>query len=115
LVRRTGRRPPGKLRKACRDLYRQAPTKAEAEELGLTLEEATAVVNLWPDNLDSINTFVSMLTQWRMGPNGAVGLDYGVLPAVLKLNGLPEDRFQALFSDIRVLEDQALQIIRKKK
>lgn len=114
-MHRAGGPTPGKLRKACRDIYRQAPTKAEAEELGLTLEEATPVVEIWPDNLDSINTFVSMLTQWRVGPNGAVGLDYGVLPAVLRLNGIEEDRHQALFSDVRVLEDEALRTIRGKK
>lgn len=107
--------PVGKLRGACRDLYRPAPTKQEAEALGLTLEEATSVFYLWPDNLDSINTFVCLITQWRTGVNGAVGLDYSAIPTVLNLNSVPAEKWPDLFADLRVLEDEALSIIRKKK
>lgn len=70
---------------------------------------------LWPDNLDAINTFVCLLTQWRTGMNGAVGLDYSVIPTVLNLNSIPTEKWPELFADLRVLEDEALSIIRKKK
>lgn len=50
-----------------------------------------------------------MSTQWRTGMNGITGLDYNVLPWLMKLEGI-EDEATAL-NDIRLMERAALEII----
>lgn len=44
----------------------------------------------------------------------ATGLDYGVLPNVMKLTGVPRHKWQSVFAGIRIMEDAALEEIRKK-
>lgn len=83
--------------------------------MGLTLEEATSVFYVWPDNAEAINTFELLAGQWRVGMNGAYAIDYGSIPVVLNLNRVPTEKWPDLFADLRVLEDEALSIIRKKK
>ena len=74
-------------------------------------EEHAAEV--WPCNVQAVNAFVSMGTQWRVGPGGAYGLDYGVLPQVLRLAQIPRKEWPQVFDSIRVLEDAALAEMRK--
>jgi hypothetical protein len=53
-----------------------------------------------------------MATQWRVGPGGAIGLDYAALPAVFDLLEVArEDRSDA-FAGVRLMEDAALGEIR---
>lgn len=66
------------------------------------------VVEIWPDNWDVIGLFAALNTQWRVGFSGATGLDYGVLPSVLRMRGIPRARWPDLFDDLRVLEAEAL-------
>jgi len=49
-----------------------------------------------------------LTTQWRVGFAGATGLDYGVLPTVFRLIGVPRAQWSRLFDDIRVMERGAL-------
>lgn len=63
----------------------------------------------------SVNVFIAMSTQWRVGMNGATGLDYNALPAVMKLIGVPKNLRTSVFDDIRTLEDSAMETIRKAK
>lgn len=90
------------------------PTQSEAAALGLTVEEATVHCNVWPDNVLAINTFISMLTQWRAGAMGVLGLDYTALPVVLECSRVPRDEWPQVFDDVRVMEDEALRILRAK-
>jgi hypothetical protein len=71
-------------------------------------------VEIWPDNLPAVNVFIAMQTQWRVGMGGATGLDYGVLPSVMRLTGIPRREHQEVFQSIRILEDAALEQMRKK-
>lgn len=81
---------------------------------GLTLEEASAPpVEVWPDNVDAINVFISMATQWRPSFGGVIGLDYAALPAVLDLLEVTKKKRAAVFEDLRVMEDAALETIRE--
>lgn len=82
---------------------------------GLTPEDYAAEnsVEVWPENVQAINAFVAMGTQWRVGPGGAYGLDYGVLPQVLRLAQIPRKEWPQVFESIRVLEDAALEEMRK--
>lgn len=55
-----------------------------------------------------------MSTQWRVGMAGATGLDYGALPEVLRMSGVPRSKWPEIFESIRVMEDAALEAMRKK-
>lgn len=47
--------------------------------------------------------------------SGATGLDYNALPVVMRLNGVPVKDRGAVFEDIRIMEDAALDTMRAKK
>lgn len=63
---------------------------------------------VWPCNSPSVSLFEGMLTQWRVGPSGVVGLDYSVLPIVARSRGIAPRRINALLPDLQVMEDEAL-------
>ena len=101
---------------AARCLYAPQTSEAEAAAFGLTVEEASGPpVELWPDNLPAVNAFIAMSTQWRVGMNGATGLDYGVVPTVLRLAGVPRAEWAEVFDGLRTMEDEALKTMREKK
>lgn len=77
------------------------------------MDEATPLVDVFPDNWRALEVFDAMGTQWRVGEMGAVGLDYGVLPAVIRLQGIPRSEWADLFESIRILEGEALSVMRK--
>lgn len=52
-----------------------------------------------------------MGTQWRIGMNGATGLDYNVLPAVMRLQSIPRKDWPDTFESVRVLEAEAMQVM----
>lgn len=64
---------------------------------------------VWPENLDALNMFLRCQTQWRAGPNGLIGLDYGVVLQLFRLYDV--SNHQALLEDLQVMEGHALQII----
>lgn len=70
-------------------------------------------MEVWPDNMAAVSTFVAMLTQWRSGGFVPTGLDYGVLPTVLRLRGVPRKEWPDIFGQIRILEDAALQTMNR--
>lgn len=49
-----------------------------------------------------------MSTQWRVGMAGATGLDYGALPAVMRLTGISAADRAEVFEGVRTMEDAAL-------
>lgn len=72
-----------------------------------------AVTWLWPDTAQSVEVFTTMGTQWRIGMNGATGLDYSALPFVLRALGIKSKDWSDIFDDIRLLESVALKEMRK--
>lgn len=72
-------------------------------------------VPIWPDNLAAVNVFVAMSTQWRSSGYGATGLDYAALPVVMRMAGVPLANRADVFDCIRILEDAALETMRKTK
>ncbi|PIJ49199.1 MULTISPECIES: DUF1799 domain-containing protein [unclassified Erwinia] len=68
-------------------------------------------IEVWPDIWPSFEVFRAMYTQWRTGMNGVTGLDYNVLPWLMKVHGI-DDEASAL-NDIRVMEASALRTIHK--
>lgn len=43
-----------------------------------------------------------------------VGLDYAVIPVVLRLRGIPRNEWEQTFDDLRVMEGAALEHLNKK-
>ena len=78
---------------------------------GFSPEDYDGTVEVWPDNWPSFLVMDSMGTQWRTGAGGATGLDYGVLPNVMKLVGIPAKDRPGVFQDIRVMESEAIAVM----
>ncbi|ETT00228.1 MAG: DUF1799 domain-containing protein [Providencia alcalifaciens] len=68
-------------------------------------------VEVVPDVWESYLVFSAMSTQWRVGMNGATGLDYSVIPNVLELLNIKSKA--TIFDDLRVMELKALELINK--
>lgn len=80
----------------------------------MTVAEATPVVYVWPDNALALKTFTAMSTQWRAGNAGPIGLDYGVIPSVLRLYAVPRAEWEDTFDCLRVMEDEALATMKRR-
>jgi hypothetical protein len=78
---------------------------------GLFPEDYDETFEVWPDNWKAFLVMDSMGTQWRTGACGATGLDYGVLPSVMKLIGIPTKDRSSVFQDIRVMESEAIAVM----
>lgn len=101
-----------KLVEAARALYTPAPKAEEAALYGLTVEEASGpAVEIWPDNLQAVNLFITLSTQWRTGASGVVGLDYGALYHKLDRLQLTAERYQELEEEIRTMEGAVLNLM----
>ena len=55
------------------------------------------------------------MTQWRMGFNGPIGLDYNVLPFVMRTARIPRDEWQDVFDGVRVAEAVTLEMWNKER
>lgn len=75
--------------------------------------DAHGPAELWPDNVEAVDLFIAMGTQWRMGPAGPIGLDYGAVPAVLRLLNHHRTHWQDSFECLRILEDEAMSAMRE--
>lgn len=73
------------------------------------------VFGVWPDNIPAINVLVAMMTQWRMGPGGPIGMDYNVLPSVFRLQRVRREIWPSVFDDVRTVESVALQAMNEEK
>lgn len=86
------------------------------EEIKRRIEEAPEAMEVWPENWDALNVMIGMGTQWRIGHNGPTGLDYGALPFVMKMCGVPAADRNEAFALVRVMEAEALtQLAERKK
>ena len=54
-------------------------------------------------------------TQWRVGTNGATGLDYAALPAVMDLCGVRRKQRPDVFWALRVMEGESLKMFSEKR
>ena len=78
---------------------------------GLSSSDVDDAFEVWPDNWQAFLVMDSMGTQWRTGACGATGLDYGVLPKVMTLVGVPAKDHPGVFQDIRVMESEAIAVM----
>ena len=87
--------------------------EAELNAFGLSSADFEQdAVEIWPDCLEVYAIFDDMNTQWRIGMNGATGLDYSALPIVLDANNVKISK--ELLSDLRIMEVAALKEMNKK-
>ena len=61
---------------------------------------------VWPDNAQAVNAYIAMDTQWRMSG----GMDYSVLPVVLRMQSVPRSDWSDTFECLRVMEGEAIRI-----
>ena len=70
---------------------------------------------VWAEHEDAVMIFLCIQTQWRPGPNGVIGLDYGVLLGPGRMFDLysVESPRQTL-EDLQVMEARAKELINPK-
>lgn len=66
---------------------------------------------LWAENVEPLNLFHRLQTQWRHGPQGPVGMDYAGVRAALEFMGTPAT--PELFRQIQTMESAALEVLRE--
>lgn len=70
-------------------------------------------LDLWEEHVAVVSLFADMMTQWSIGPGGAVGLRYEALPVLFDLRGTPPAERAGLFDGLRVMERAALEEFRR--
>lgn len=71
-------------------------------------------VSLWPETVAPFRLFTALLTQWRMGPAGPIGLDYGALPVAARMLRLSGRRLREAFAGLRTMESEALAVFEER-
>jgi len=71
-------------------------------------EEVTApkAFRVWPENWQAVAMFLRLLTQWRTGPRGPIGLDYRAAEWLFSLYEVTSPR--ELLEDLQIMEDAYL-------
>ncbi len=88
-------------------------SETNAFEAALAAAAGDKLVEVWPENWQTVGLFISVATQWRIGMGGPTGLDYNVLFRILDNMGCSRDEWDQLFDDIRVMESAALESMRQ--
>ena len=82
----------------------------DAKAFGIILPEPEPVeFAIWPENLETVQLFIDVQTQWRTTGSGAIGLDYGVVLSLASLSGATDPL--ALLRDLQVMEMRARELI----
>jgi hypothetical protein len=69
----------------------------------------------WPDTARAVELFMRVDTQWRVGMNGAVGLDYCAIYPLMDRMGLSAREWDDLLRDLQVMEYEALDAMHEKQ
>lgn len=71
---------------------------------------AQGVFYLWPCNVQVFKLWQKLGTQWRMGFNGATGLDYASVIAYMRnVARIPSKQWDDTFTGLQAMEAAALQ------
>ena len=96
--------------------YQRPPTAEELAAFGFRPQDYDhEVVHFWPDTQRAVDLFLTLGTQWRVGFNGATALDYGAMYPLMDRMKLTDDEWEALLTDIRVMEAEALEAMHEKQ
>lgn len=63
---------------------------------------------VWPENWQVFDIFLSMQTQWRIGANGPIGLDYAALESLFRMNGIKRKQQRDHLEAMQIMERAAL-------
>lgn len=74
--------------------------------------ESVKGVEVWEENWPAVEMFLRCQTQWRVGVNGILGLDYGPVAWLFSLYAVEDPR--SLLEDLQVMEDAVLKTINKR-
>lgn len=104
------------MARACFDGPPRDETAQALRAFGLSdHEEAKApepvFIEVWPEHVDALLLFQLLLTQWRVGVGGAIGLDYGVIPFVAKQAGIKGKHLKRVFPQVQEMEREALAVM----
>lgn len=70
---------------------------------------------VWPENWPAFSLFSRVQTQWRTGPGGPIGLDYGAIyPLLDRLHPDAPAEWDAAMADIQTMEAEALDEMRSR-
>ena len=112
LQRGIGGGPQGKLTAAVSEFYKKPPDPNELRALGLQPSDFPEQhVDVWEINWPALRLFMQLQTQWRCGPSGVIGLDYGVVFHELDRNK-PDD-YDDMMWCIRHIEGHAAAILNR--
>ncbi|UOX39705.1 hypothetical protein [Escherichia phage vB_EcoS_SCS31] len=93
--------------------YQSEPTDAELEAIGMRRsdyeDEEPEILHFDDNMMKAWDIYCSMATQWRVGANGATGLDYNVLNFLFRVYNVSEE--ELVLSDLRILEAKALEMM----
>lgn len=71
-------------------------------------DEEPESFGILPENIEALNWFLQMQTQWRVGMNGLTGMDYGVFLQWAKEEGVKRLDRVWLLGDLRMMEREFL-------
>lgn len=84
--------------------------------LGIVIETepVSEDCEVWPENWPVLELFLRCQTQWRVGVNGLIGLDYGAVAWILRLYE-EEDQHRAMLEHLQVMESAVLTVLAKRE
>ena len=68
---------------------------------------------VWEENWETVEMFLRMQTQWRVGFSGPTGLDYAALDWLCRIYSVEDPA--VLFVGLQIMEGAALSCFNKKK
>ena len=71
-------------------------------------EQRPETFGILPENCEALAWFLRLQTQWRVGMNGPVGLDYGVFIQCARDEGVKRRDRVWLLEDLRLIEREYL-------
>lgn len=88
--------------------------KEDAAAFGLVIEgadEEDDEVEIWPENLETVDAFLACQTQWAINEFSGtyIGLRYADVAAALDMQGVSDKR--DVFWGLRVMEREALNVL----
>lgn len=89
------------------------------EEADNIAQRPTPTYEVWPENIEVVNLFCSVATQWdfvlEMGAVLHRGLNYNQVKSALELMGIKRSRWPTLFHGLQVMEQAALTVYRERE
>ena len=77
-------------------------------------DPASEDFEVWPENWPALQMFLRVQTQWRVGMNGLIGLDYGAVAWLLSLYS-ETDQHRELLEALQIMEGAVLAATASKK